>query len=138
MVKWVTTETIAGYEVTKHIDVVTGSTIRARNIGRDIMAMFRMLVGGELPEYTEMMAHSREQALQRMLERAEHLDADAVVNVRFNTAMVMQATAEIMVYGTAVKLKKCSVQTRDTDLEVVFFYGSHKIPRQDAIAYLLG
>jgi len=104
MVNWVTTETIAGAEIKEHLGSVIGSSIRARHLGKDITAMLRMLVGGELPEYTEMMAHSREQAIERMLQRAEELGADAVVNVRFNTAMVMQATAEIMAYGTAVKL----------------------------------
>lgn len=106
MVKWVTTETVAGYEIVEHLGVVSGSTIRARHVGKDILAMLRMLVGGELPEYTEMMADSREQSLQRMTEKANELGADAVVNVRFNTAMVMQATAEIMAYGTAVRLQK--------------------------------
>ena len=106
MVKWVTTETVAGYDIVEHLEVVSGSTIRARHVGKDILAMLRMLVGGELPEYTEMMADSREQTIQRMLERAESLGANAVVNVRFNTAMIMQATAEIMAYGTAVKLQR--------------------------------
>ena len=105
MVKWYTAEEIAGVEIDQHLEVVTGSTIRARHVGRDIVAGLRTLVGGELPEYTEMMAHARNQAVQRMLDKAEELNADAVVAVRFSTAMVMQGTAEVMAYGTAVKIK---------------------------------
>jgi uncharacterized protein YbjQ (UPF0145 family) len=105
MVDWYTTELVAGKEITEHLGVATGSTIRARNIGRDIVAMLRTLVGGELPEYTEMMAHARNQAVERMQQKAADLGADAIVSVRFSTAMVMQGTAEVMAYGTAVKLK---------------------------------
>jgi len=104
MVAWYTTETVAGNSITKHLGVATGSTIRARNIGRDIVASLRTLVGGELPEYTEMMAHARNQAIERMLQKAEEMGADAVVGVRFSTAMIMQGTAEVMAYGTAVKI----------------------------------
>jgi len=105
MVDWFTTETIVDREITKHIGVATGSTIRARHVGKDIIAGLRTLVGGELPEYTEMMAHARNQAVERMLQKAEEMGADAVVAVRFSTAMVMQGTAEVMVFGTAVKTK---------------------------------
>lgn len=105
MVKWVTTPTVPGQEIASNLGVVRGNTVRARNIGRDIMAMLRMLVGGELPEYSQLMAEAREQAVERMLQRAEELNADAVVNVRFTTAMIMQSTAEILAYGTAVKLR---------------------------------
>lgn len=105
MVTWVTTLTIAGREIEQDLGVVRGNTVRARNVGRDIMAMLRTLVGGELPEYSALMAEAREQAVERMLQRAEELDADAVVNVRFSTSMIMQSTAEILAYGTAVKLK---------------------------------
>lgn len=105
MVGWYTTESIAGKEIIEHLGVATGSTIRARNIGRDIVAGLRTLVGGELPEYTEMMAHARNQALERMQQKAEEMGADAIVGVRFSTAMVMQGTAEVMAFGTAVKLK---------------------------------
>jgi uncharacterized protein YbjQ (UPF0145 family) len=103
MVAWYTTETVAGKQISKHLGVATGSTIRARNIGRDIVAGLRTLVGGEVPEYTEMMAHARNQAVERMLQKAEEMGADAVVSVRFSTAMIMQGTAEVMAYGTAVK-----------------------------------
>jgi uncharacterized protein YbjQ (UPF0145 family) len=105
MVEWYTSETVAGKEITAHLGVAMGSTIRARNIGRDIVAGLRTLVGGELPEYTEMMAHARNQAIERMLQKAEEMGADALVSVRFSTAMVMQGTAEVMAYGTAVKCR---------------------------------
>ena len=103
MVAWYTTESIAGKEIKQHIGVATGSTIRARNIGRDIIAGLRTLVGGEVPEYTEMMAHARNQAVERMQVKAQEMGADAVVGVRFSTAMIMQGTAEVMAFGTAVK-----------------------------------
>lgn len=105
MVNWVSTERIAGKEIVEHLGVATGSTICARHVGKDIIAGLRTLVGGELPEYTEMMAHARNQAVERMLEKAEEMGADAVVSVRFSTAMVMQGTAEVMAFGTAVKTK---------------------------------
>ncbi len=103
MVEWYTTERVAGKTISKNLGVATGSTIRARNIGRDIVAGLRTLVGGEVPEYTEMMAHARNQAIERMLAKANEMGADAVVGVRFSTAMIMQGTAEVMAYGTAVK-----------------------------------
>ncbi|MCK5795134.1 MAG: YbjQ family protein [Anaerolineales bacterium] len=105
MVAWYTTETVAGKEIAESMGVVMGSTIRARNIGKDIVAGLRTIVGGEVPEYTEMMAHSRNQAIERMQQKAQELDADAIVCVRFSTAMIMQSTAEVMAFGTAVKFK---------------------------------
>ena len=99
-----TTEHIAGYVITEHLGTVIGNTIRARHVGKDIMAAFRTLVGGEVKEYTGMMAESREQALMRMKDRAEEMGADAVVGVRFQTSMILQGTAELLVYGTAVKV----------------------------------
>jgi len=99
-----TTEHIAGYVITEHLGTVIGNTIRARHVGKDIMAAFRTLVGGEVKEYTGMMAESREQALMRMKDRAEEMGADAVVGVRFQTSMILQGTAELLVYGTAVKI----------------------------------
>ena len=102
--KIVTTDTIAGYTITESLGSVIGNTIRARHLGKDISAGLRSLVGGEITEYTGMMAESREQALQRMLNRAKELNADAVVGVRFQTSMIMQGSAELLVYGTAVKL----------------------------------
>ncbi len=99
-----TTETIAGHRVIKHLGTVIGNTIRARHVGKDIMAGLRTIVGGEIKEYTGMMAESREQALLRMVEKAQELGADAVVGVRFQTSMILSGTAELLVYGTAVKL----------------------------------
>ena len=101
-----TTPTIAGYEITESLDIARGSTVRARNLGRDIFAGLRNLVGGEIQEYTQLMAEAREQAIDRMKADAETLGADAIVNVRFMTAMVMQGASEILAYGTAVKIKK--------------------------------
>jgi len=102
---YVTTATISGKELSESLGIVRGSTVRARNIGRDVFAGLKSLVGGEISEYTQLLAQAREQAIQRMLEDAQRVGADAVVNVRFNTSQVMQGAAEILVYGTAVKFK---------------------------------
>ena len=102
---FVTTETIAGKEIQENLGTVRGSTVRARNIGRDIFAGLKNIVGGEISEYTKLLADSREQAIERMLNDARNLGADAVVNVRFTTSQVMQGAAEMLAYGTAVKLK---------------------------------
>ncbi len=99
-----TSDTIAGKKVSEHLGLVTGNTVRARHVGRDILAGFRNIVGGEVHEYTKLMAESREQALDRMIEQAEKMGADAVIGVRFTTSMVMQNVAEILAFGTAVKL----------------------------------
>jgi uncharacterized protein YbjQ (UPF0145 family) len=101
----VNTETITGREILESLDVVRGSTVRARNVGRDIFAGLKNLVGGEIGGYTRLMADAREEALLRMKQDAERLGADAVVNVRFMTSAVMQGASEILAYGTAVKLK---------------------------------
>ena len=100
------TSTIPGYTITESLDIARGSTVRARNFGRDIFAGLKNLVGGEIQEYTRLMADSREQAIKRMIADAEDLGADAVINVRFTTSMVMQGCAEILAYGTAVKIVK--------------------------------
>lgn len=100
-----TTDFIPGQEIVEVIDVVRGSTIRARHIGRDIMAGLKQIVGGEISEYTSMMAEAREQAIDRMIADAERIGADAIINVRFTTSAVMQSASEILAYGTAVKLK---------------------------------
>lgn len=97
-----TSEQIAGKKITKTIGLVRGSTIRARNVGRDIMAAFRGLVGGEISEYTKMMAEAREESLRRMVEDAEKRGANAIVGMRFGTSMVMQNAAEVIAYGTGV------------------------------------
>ena len=100
-----TTSTIPGKEVSEILGISWGSTVRARNIGRDIFAGLKNIVGGEISEYTRLQAQSREQAFQRMVKDAQSMGADAVINVRFTTAMVMQGAAEMLAYGTAVKLK---------------------------------
>ena len=97
-----TTDNIEGKKIKKTIGVVKGSTIRAKHIGKDIMAAFRGIAGGEITEYTQMMAEAREEALRRMIENAEQQGANAVVCVRFTTSMVMQNAAEILAYGTGV------------------------------------
>lgn len=100
-----TTETIPGKEIESILGISRGSSVRARNIGRDFMAGLKNIIGGEIEEYTKLQAESREQAMQRMTADAERLGADAVLNVRMTTSMVMQGAAEILVYGTAVKFK---------------------------------
>lgn len=102
----VTTETISNYTITRTLGLVRGNTIRARHVGKDIMAAFRNLVGGEVSEYTKMMAESREQAIDRMVAEAKSLGADGIVNVRFTTSMVMQGAAELLATGTAVVVEK--------------------------------
>ncbi|UCC73577.1 MAG: YbjQ family protein [Gemmatimonadota bacterium] len=96
---------IAGYRVVETLGLVHGNTIRARHLGRDIVAALKGLVGGEIEEYTKMMAESREQAKDRMVADATRLEADAIVNVRFSTSYVMGGAAEILVYGNAVKIE---------------------------------
>lgn len=98
------TETIPGKQITEILGIARGSTIRARNVGRDFMAGLKNLVGGEVTEYTKLMADAREQALQRMKDDAQALGADAIINVRFTTSQVMQGAAEILAYGTAVRI----------------------------------
>jgi uncharacterized protein YbjQ (UPF0145 family) len=102
---FVTTETIHGKEIIESIGTVRGSSVRARNIGRDFFAGLKNIVGGEISEYTQLLADSREQAIKRMIDDANRVGADAVVNVRFTTSNVMQGAAEILAYGTAVKLR---------------------------------
>jgi len=101
-----TTYELAGYEVTETIDIVRGSTVRARHVGRDIMAGFKNVVGGEIRSYTELMSDAREQAIERMIADADDLGADAVVGVRFMTASVMKGASEILAFGTAVRIRK--------------------------------
>ena len=96
---------IAGKKIVETLGLVRGNTIRARHIGKDILAGLRNIAGGEIQEYTKMMAESREQALDRMVEEAEKLGADAIVSVRFTTTSMMQGAAELLIYGTAVKLE---------------------------------
>jgi len=100
-----TTDRIPNKTIVEILGVVRGNTIRARWFGRDILAGLKMIIGGEIKGYTKMISDAREQAIQRMAEEAKELNADAVVNVRFTTSAVMQGAAEILAYGTAVKLK---------------------------------
>ena len=101
-----TQDEFADYEITETLGIVKGNTIRARHIGKDILAGLRTIVGGEISEYTKMLAESREQALDRMIEEAEKKKADGIVCFRFTTSAVMQGSAELLAYGTAVKLRK--------------------------------
>ena len=96
---------VEGKKVKKTIGLVKGSTIRARHLGKDIMAGFRGMVGGEITEYTKMMAEAREEAIQRMIEDAEKQGANAIVGMRFGTSMIMQNAAEVLAYGTGVVLE---------------------------------
>lgn len=101
----VNTDTIEGREISEVLGLVRGNTVRAKWFGKDILAGLRNIVGGEVKEYTEMLEDAREQALNRMVEDAEKLGADAVVNVRFVTSHITGAASELLAYGTAVKLK---------------------------------
>ena len=101
----VTTDFVPGRKIAEAFGVVRGNTIRARHLGKDILAWLKNIVGGEIEEYTKMIAESREQSLDRMVEEAKGLGADAVINVRFMTASMMQNAAELLAYGTAVKLE---------------------------------
>jgi len=100
-----TTETLPNREINEIKGIARGSTVRTRNVGRDILAGLKNLVGGEIEEYTKLQADAREQALQRMLDDAAKYGADAVVNVRFTTSVITQAASEVLAYGTAVTLK---------------------------------
>lgn len=101
-----TQDEFSDHEITETLGLVRGNTIRARHIGNDILASLRGVVGGEIGEYTKMLAESREQALDRMIERARALGADGIVALRFTTSAITQGSAELMAYGTAVRLKK--------------------------------
>ncbi len=101
----VNTDYVPGRKVKKDLGIVRGSTIRAKHIGKDIKAAFRHIAGGKITEYSEMLKESREEALNLMVEEAEKKGADAIVNVRFMTSMIMSGAAEILAYGTAVKLE---------------------------------
>ncbi len=100
-----TTETVPGRDIAEVLGVVTGNTVQARNIGRDIQAGLRSVVGGNVGVYTEMLAKARSEATHLMVQDAERLNADAVVNVRYTTSAISQGMSEILAYGTAVKLR---------------------------------
>jgi len=97
-------ETVPGLSVSEHFGLVSGSTVRAKHFGRDIMASLKNIVGGELKGYTELLMESRNEAIRRMLAQAESMGANAVVNVRFSTSSVAQGASELYVYGTAVRV----------------------------------
>ncbi len=99
-----TTDFVPDRKITEILGVARGSTVRARNIGRDIFASLKNIVGGEIEEYTKLQAESREQAMQRMIQDGERLNADAIINVRLTTSVIVQGAAELLAYGTAVKL----------------------------------
>ncbi len=101
----VTTPEVAGSVITDVLGMVRGSSIRTRHLGRDVIAVLRNIAGGEVHEYTKMLAEAREQAIDRMVEEAQALGADAIVGVRFQTSMVMSGAAEMLCYGTAVGLR---------------------------------
>lgn len=98
-------ETVPGKNIVEHFGLVSGSTIRAKHIGRDIMASLKNLVGGELKGYTQLLQESRQQALDRMVDQARQLGANAIVNVRFSTSSIAQGAAELYAYGTAVRIE---------------------------------
>ena len=100
------TDNIPGAEIKQHIGIVTGSTVRAKNIGKDILAGFKNIVGGELTAYTELLNESRNEALQRMMTSAVQMGANAIVNVRFATSSVAGGAAELFAYGTAVVVEQ--------------------------------
>lgn len=108
--KITTQDRFEDYKIVETLGLVRGNTIRARHIGKDIIAGLRTIVGGEITEYTKMLAESREQALDRLKQEARELGADGVVAVRFTTSAVMQGSAELLAYGTAVTLNKKSSQ----------------------------
>jgi len=99
-------ETIEGKKISKTLGIVKGNTIRAKHLGKDIIAGLRNIIGGEIKEYTEMLNEARDQSVKRMVEDAEKMGADAIVTVRFTTSTVIGGAAELLAYGTAVKLKK--------------------------------
>lgn len=99
-----TTDTIPSRSITKIVGLVKGNTVRSRNLGRDIGAGIRTIVGGEVKTYTDMTTNARDEAYNRMVNEAIALEADAIINVRFTTSMIMQGASEMLAYGTAVKL----------------------------------
>lgn len=100
-----TTDKVPNKEIEEILGIARGSTVRARSVGRDIFAGLKNIVGGEISEYTKLQAQSREQAIERMTADAEKMGANAILNVRFSTSVIMQGASEILAYGTAVKLK---------------------------------
>jgi uncharacterized protein YbjQ (UPF0145 family) len=100
-----TSSTVAGKTIVKTLGYVRGSTVRARHLGKDILAVFKNIVGGEIEEYTKLLAESRDQSVDRMIADAKELGANAIVDMRFSTSFIMQSAAEILAYGTAVLIE---------------------------------
>lgn len=105
-----TQDQMPDYEITQTLGLVRGNTIRARHVGKDIVAGLRSIVGGEITEYTKMLAEAREQSIDRMVAEADGLGADAIVCLRFTTSPVMQGAAELLAYGTAVKVRRRKIE----------------------------
>jgi uncharacterized protein YbjQ (UPF0145 family) len=101
-----TTDTVAGKKILHNLGLVRGNAVRSRHIGKDIMAGLRNLVGGEIMEYTKLMAESREQAIDRMVDEAQRLGANAIIGARFTTSMIMNGAAELLAFGTAVRVEE--------------------------------
>ncbi|MBA7523878.1 hypothetical protein ES705_16012 [subsurface metagenome] len=101
-----TQDNFSEYKIVETLGIVRGNTVRARHVGKDMLASFRNIVGGEIEEYTKLLAESREQSIDRMILAAKMMGADGIACIRFTTSSIMQAAAEMFVYGTAVKLKK--------------------------------
>lgn len=104
--KLVNIDYVPGYEITEALGIVKGQTVQSKNIGKDIGAGFKTIVGGELVGYTDMLKEARQIATKRMVDEAESLGADAIINIRYGSSSIMSGAAEIIAYGTAVKLKK--------------------------------
>lgn len=104
--KLVNIDYVPGYEITEALGIVKGQTVQSKNIGKDIGAGFKTIVGGELTGYTDMLKEARQIATKRMVDEAESLGADAIINIRYGSSSIMNGAAEIIAYGTAVKLKK--------------------------------
>ena len=100
-----TLEGVPGKQIVEHYGLVQGSTVRAKHLGKDILAGFKNMIGGEMKAYTELLQESREEAMQRMIQQAQHLGANAIVNIRFATSSVAAGAAELYAYGTAVKVR---------------------------------
>ena len=101
-----TTESIPNREINEVLGIARGSTVRTRNVARDIVAQIKNIIGGEIEEYTKLQAYAREQALERMIIDANKLNADAILNIRFTTSVITQGASEILAYGTGIKIKK--------------------------------
>ncbi|ANF82297.1 hypothetical protein A3K93_08885 [Acinetobacter sp. NCu2D-2] len=106
-------ETVPGHTITQQIDVVYGSTVRSKHVGRDLLASLKNIVGGELTAYTELLEESRQEAMNRMIQKAKNLGANAIVGIRFSTSNIAQGASELFVYGTAVIVTPTSLKLPD-------------------------